>query len=277
MRFLSIPGHVARKGHLGRIVHRPDIDPGEIDRAIGRFLVEGDSLRLLKRDEKTAVLAGLGLGARPLCWKIFTSRRRGRRAFRSLADLFRRGVPVAEPFFLWERPPPAGGGAVVGMEDLTPRPQLDRWLSARLEAAADRRQAARRLRPLFAALGAAVRDLHARGVYLDDLKTCNIFLESEAIPSFRFIDVDRARAGRKVCLRRRAKNLSQLNRSTPIAAGLGCRHSFWEEYRRGLRAGESRKVRRAAIARSGERPVAYLSKKDTREEPWPARALDWPR
>jgi len=275
----SIPGFADRKGPLGHVIAAGDADPREIDAALARFHDERDDLRLLKVDRKASVYAGLGLGGRRVCWKVFPSRRRARRSFRNLVDLQRLGVPVAEPFLLWERPRSLGSGAVLAMEDLAPRPPLDTWISARLESAPGGGASIRSLRPVCAALGALLRELHARGIFLDDLKTCNIFLDGEERPAFRFIDVDGARTGIRggIGRRRRVKNLAQLNRSTPVGAGIGCRRAFWKEYRRGLDPALGRKIRREALARGAERPVVDVARTGTREEPWPARAGVWPR
>lgn len=264
-------------GPLGKIQRRADLDAAELDRLLGRFQDGAPEMRALKRDRKTSVYSGLVLGGRQLCVKVYRDARRGRRGFRNLCDLFREGVPVPEPFFLWERSRTAGGGVAVGMEDLAPRPELDRWLAARLESqkTLEARRAA--LWPVFRRLGAGIRDLHARGVYLDDLKTCNIFIEDPERPRFRFVDLDGACEGRPVSLHRRAKNLAQLNRSTPVLAGVGCRRAFWREYRIGLAPRVARRLRQAVLKQSGARPVVYVSPAGVEEEPWPAGAWDWPR
>jgi hypothetical protein len=195
------------------------------------------------------------------------------------------GVPIPAPLFIWERSRTRGGGAVVGMEDLTPRPELDRWLSGRIDAwrsSGDGRQELRALlRPVFRDLGATLRDLHECLIVLDDLKTCNIILEAEPearlAAAFRFIDLDGVKIGRRVTLLQRAKSLCQINRSTPIEAGIGVRREFWREYARDLSPRERRWVRRRAIELSGERQVLYVTSVGDREEPWPLRARDWPR
>jgi hypothetical protein len=192
------------------------------------------------------------------------------------------------------------------MEDLSPRKQLDRWLAARLEGRAGSRLAARlegragsrladrpsgakgaaEVRRALGALGAAVRALHDSGVWLDDMKTCNIFIDTGgrpedegpgwAPPSFLFVDVDGALRGR-VSARMRARTLAQLNRSIPLSAGIGGRRAFWKAYRRGLPPGEARVLRKRAVAWSGERPIVYQDAEGTREEPWPEEAGAWPR
>jgi hypothetical protein len=154
------------------------------------------------------------------------------------------------------------------MEDLFPRPELDRWLSARLKEPAD-------LRTSFAELGATIRDLHDRGIYLDDLKTCNLFVEGESPLKIRFVDLDGVRFGGPVGMKRRVKNLVQLNRSTPVRAGMGNRRAFWKEYCRGLTPGAMRRLRREVLIRSGKAPVAYVAATGLVEEPWPRAAREW--
>ena len=53
--------------------------------------------------------------------------------------------------------------------------------------------------------------------------------------------------------------------------------NFFREYRRGLPPRDARRIRRAAIALSGARPVVYVAASGVRQEAWPDRAGDWPR
>ncbi len=270
--FLPAPeGFTIRRDSLGRVYQRRDLNPEELDLLRERWGKQTSGLRLLKADKRTTVLAGLRLCGQPVCWKVYRSRRRGRRAFRNSCLLHRLGVPVPSPFFFWERSRAAGSGALLGMEDLSSKPELDRWLSRRL---ADGREA---LKPVFAALGRAVRELHERGIFLDDLKTCNVFLEEEDPLRIRFVDLDVLRRKRPARFRWRARNLAQLNRSTPVAAGIANRLAFWREYRCALSAGASRRLRREVLARSREAPVIYLSDAGLIRESWPTVASQWPK
>ena len=274
-------GFLRARGPQGWIVRRSGLNPAAIGQAIEGFRTGRSALRALKEEEKASVYAGLEMeDGRRICWKAYRSRRRGRRGLTRLHLLRSSGVPVPEPFFLWEPVGLEGVGAVLAMEDLAPRPQLDLWLSEWLREVPGGAAACRDLRPLAAALGAAIRDLHARRIWLDDLKTCNIFLDREpgpAPPSFLFIDVDGARCDAAVGEWQRVKNLFQINRSTPVGAGLSFRRAFWAEYRKGLPREARRRIRRQALERSADRPVVYIARQGMVEEPWPVRARDWPR
>ncbi len=272
----SIPeGFILLHDRKGDVLARRDLDPRALSAALEGAGGAPAGLRTLKRDVKTSVFTGITIDGRAVCLKVYGNVRRGRRAFSTHCALWRLGVPVPEPYFLWERSRESGSGTAVGMEDLCPRPELDRWVSERLSAPGGGGAAA--LEPLSRALGAALRDLHGRGVYLNDLKTCNIFLEGEAPFRFRFVDLDGARTGKPVTLRRRVKNIAQLDRSTPIAAGLRIRRAFFREYSIGLERRTARRLRKAAIASSVRRPVTYVARGGLREEPWPASAREWPR
>ncbi len=275
---------VRSRGPLGKLRRRSDVDPAELDRLQRAFQERPASLRILKRDRKASVFLGLSLGATPLCLKLYPNIRRGRRGFASLCGLWRAGVPVARPFFLWERPRSLGSGAILAMEDLAPRPELDRWLCAKLAEKPQASRARGAVRAVnrdvvrvAAALGALLRRLHDDGVYLDDLKTCNIFVDDGETLSFRFVDVDNGRRGPPVNARRRIKNLSQLNRSTPLGAGLSSRRAFWAAYARGLGPRQARRIRRAAGYLSAERPIVYVTPSGDRTEAWPRTAWAWPR
>jgi lipopolysaccharide kinase (Kdo/WaaP) family protein len=267
------------------VTRRQDLDRDGLDACLLTAGQPIEGLRVLKRGTKSSVMAGLVISGRAVCLKSYLSVRRGRRAFENMVKLESAGVPIPAPLFIWERSRKHGGGAVVGMEDLAPRPELDRWLSGRIDAwrssGGGRQELRALLRPVFLGLGAAVRELHARRIVLDDLKTCNIILadEPEAFPerAFRFIDLDGVTVGRRVTLLQRAKSLCQVNRSTPVEAGIGARRDFWREYARDLSPRDRRWIRRRAIELSGKRPVIYVTWTGDREEPWPRSARDWPR
>ena len=279
------PLFLKHRSSRGVVIRRQDLAIVDLEACL---LFPGqriEGLRILKRGARSSVIAGLAISGSPVCLKNYASVRRGRRGFENMVRLETEGVPVPAPLFLWERPRKQGGGAVVGMEDLSPRPELDRWLSGRIDArrssGGGRGELQPLLGPVLRALGAAVRDLHARRIVLDDLKTCNIVLEAEPGimqgAAFRFIDLDGVKIGRRVTLLQRAKSLCQINRSTPVEVGIGARRDFWREYARDLSPRERRWVRRRAIELSGERPVIYVARDGDREEPWPKRARDWPR
>jgi len=72
-------------------------------------------------------------------------------------------------------------------------------------------------------LGRLVGNLHHRGIYHDDLKSCHILLANGRLPDngldgVILIDLYRCRIGRRPSLRRRGVNLAQLLISLPVSA-----------------------------------------------------------
>ncbi|MEB2283998.1 MAG: hypothetical protein B6D46_01795 [Polyangiaceae bacterium UTPRO1] len=95
---------------------------------------------------------------------------------------------------------------------------------------------------IVAAVGRAVRDLHARGVRHRDLNANNILVRRhDAGIEVFFIDFDRARVGETVSSRARARELRRLERSlTKLArGGLPLAAGDLEELRRAYEAGAS--------------------------------------
>ena len=266
---------VSRPGRLGGTVRAvEEADPLLVEACLEAFAFGNTGIDVLKQDRKAVVVRGARVGDRAVCLKIYPSLRRARRGFRAQVLLWDREVPVAEPCFLWERPRRLGGGGVVGMEDLAPACELDRWLWSVLAAREGR---AERLHEAAAGLGALLADLHGRGVWLDDLKTCNIFVVDESPLRVRFIDLDGARVLRKVGARHRARSLVQMNRSTPLEVGLRARRDFWRAYRAALTDREARWIRARVIAGSAKRPPLSVGPAGVVEEVWPRSVRGWRR
>lgn len=105
---------------------------------------------------------------------------------------------------------------------------LDRYVTANLQCP----QATGRRRAFAAALGRHFRRLHGQGVYHRDLKASNI-LVAERTPhdwSFYVVDLDRVRFMNSVDQRRRVRNLSQINASTPLVMSRADRLRFHTAY-----------------------------------------------
>ncbi|MBI4712953.1 MAG: hypothetical protein HY762_06615 [Planctomycetes bacterium] len=93
----------------------------------------------------------------------------------------------------------------------------------------------------------AVRRLHNNGIFHCDLKANNILVEdqpqiTQINPfnqftqrwSFHFIDLDRVRFSPRISMRRRIKNLTQLNAAMPAVMTRADRLRFWRIYANGL-------------------------------------------
>jgi len=74
--------------------------------------------------------------------------------------------------------------------------------------------------------------LHQKGIYQTDFKTTNIFAHEDALGKtvFWMIDLDNIVFAKDVSLRRKAKNLLQINTSIPAAITLSDRLRFFHHY-----------------------------------------------
>lgn len=77
-----------------------------------------------------------------------------------------------------------------------------------------------------------VRALHLKGVYQADFKTTNIFVEElpEGGMVFYLVDLDQVKFCRTVSMRRKIKNLCQINTSLPAVITLADRIRFYRSY-----------------------------------------------
>ncbi len=130
--------------------------------------------------------------------KEHPSRRAARRAWVNAQGLEARGIATARALAWADR--------WLVMEDAGET--LDAWVD-RCFAAAD--SAAREA--LAGELGRLLGALHRRGIYHADLKANNVVWQPEAAP--RLLDYGRVHFGWRIGLRRRVKNLAQLNAALP--------------------------------------------------------------
>ena len=91
-----------------------------------------------------------------------------------------------------------------------------------------RRGAARRA--LTEGFADYLRQLHAAGVYPQDLRAANVVVARETPPTFVLVDLDRVRRYRRLAWRRRRKNLVQVLRSVGRRASRSARLRFLRRY-----------------------------------------------
>ncbi len=114
--------------------------------------------------------------------------------------------------------------------------ELDRFILSKFASGwtySDRKVAA-------ASFGRFMGELHGRGIFHSDLKTCNILVSEGARDStgqanpedlvFRLLDYDDVEFGRSVTEKKKVKNLVQLFLSCPSMAGLKLRLRFIRDY-----------------------------------------------
>lgn len=102
--------------------------------------------------------------------------------------------------------------------------------------------------------------LHVRGVYHGDVKSLHVLVEERAGgPAFVLIDTDRLRLlDRPVSLRRRLKNLAQLDASIPVSVTRTERLRWWLRYAAALGAGDGLRDTSRRLARLLARKVRVV-------------------
>jgi lipopolysaccharide kinase (Kdo/WaaP) family protein len=121
-----------------------------------------------------------------------------------------------------------------------------------------RRGAARR--SLTLAFADYLRQLHAAGLYPQDLRAANVLVANENPPRFVLVDLDRVRRYRRLSWRRRRKNVVQVHRS--VGRGAPRRESlrFLQRYLGNPSPPELRRVA-AEIASMGRRKDAEYARR----------------
>jgi tRNA A-37 threonylcarbamoyl transferase component Bud32 len=169
--------------------------------------------------------------------KEHPSERRARRAWLRGNGLEARGIATGRPL--------AWAGRFLVMEDAGAT--LADWVDADFDASHEAVREA-----CAHALGDLVAALHRRGIYHADLKANNVAFAPGAPP--RLLDYGRVRFGWRVSLRRRRKNLAQLNAALPDQVGRAFRERAFARYLEAIGFdGDAGALRRRVIAESVSR------------------------
>jgi hypothetical protein len=113
--------------------------------------------------------------------------------------------------------------------------------------------------------------MHNRNVFHSDLKTCNIMVKEEDYKSFDFIflDFDKVAFDEEISIRKRIKNLTQINLSTPGCITITDRFRFLREYLNQCNmADEKKTMLREIINISKTEKKLYVSFKGDVTEDW---------
>jgi len=113
--------------------------------------------------------------------------------------------------------------------------------------------------------------MHNRNVFHSDLKTCNIMVKEKDDKSFDFIflDFDKVAFNEELSIRKRIKNLTQINLSTPGCITITDRFRFLREYLKQCNmADEKKTMLREIINISKTEKILYVSFKGDVTEDW---------
>jgi hypothetical protein len=235
--------------------HQPDFEPQAALKTIAdyREAPRKEGIRFIKTDHTRTILtlplrgqegAAGGRGKPCVCLKHFRYRgflqalkdlfrtHRGRRSWMAGIAFAARGIPTGRPLALVEvRKRGLLRESFLLMEDLSRFSGVHCYVLNNFNGASSR---GADVRKRFAeALAAALSQLHKKDIYHGDLKSSNILVEEvEDGWKFHYIDLDGVRIGRKVSLQQRAKNLAQIETSTPDCMTRADRMSFFQRYLR---------------------------------------------
>ena len=121
------------------------------------------------------------------------------------------------------------------------------------------------------AFAKTIAKMHNRNVFHSDLKTCNIMVKEKDGKSFDFIflDFDKVAFNEEISIRKRIKNLIQINLSTPGCITIADRFRFLREYLEQCNmADEKKAILREIINISKTEKKLYVSFKGDVTEDW---------
>ena len=112
--------------------------------------------------------------------------------------------------------------------------------------------------------------MHNHNIFHHDLKSCNIMVkEKDKSFDFTFLDFDKVSFNEKVTVRKRVKNLIQINLSTPRLITLTDRFRFLNEYLKQCNIMDEKKnLLRKVINLSKEEKILYVSFNGDVTEDW---------
>ena len=125
-------------------------------------------------------------------------------------------------------------------------------------------------RELISGLAKTLSDMHNHNIFHHDLKTCNIMVkENDKSFDFTFLDFDKVSFNEELTVRKRVKNLTQINLSTPRLFTLTDRLRFLKEYLDQCDiTNEKKNILREVITLSKREKILYVSFQGDVTEDW---------
>ncbi len=119
-------------------------------------------------------------------------------------------------------------------------------------------------------LAETIGKMHNHNIFHYDLKTCNIMVkEKDESLEFIFLDFDKVSFDEKITIRQKAKNLAQINLSTPKLITVTDRLRFLKEYLRQCSiTGDEKKIFREIVNLSKAEKIRYVSFNGDVTEDW---------
>jgi tRNA A-37 threonylcarbamoyl transferase component Bud32 len=125
-------------------------------------------------------------------------------------------------------------------------------------------------RELISGLAKTLSDMHNHNIFHHDLKTCNIMVKENGKSfEFTFLDFDKVSFREEITVRKRVKNLTQINLSTPRLFTLTDRLRFLKEYLDQCDiTNEKKSILREVINLSKREKILYVSFQGDVIEDW---------
>ena len=157
-------------------------------------------------------------------------------------------------------------GSYLIMEEVKDSLEMDRYILKNL----DNRKDIKKKKALISNIANTLGEMHNHNIFHHDLKTCNIMVKENGKSfDFTFLDFDKVSFNEEITVRKRVKNLVQINLSTPRLFTLTDRLRFLNEYlgQCGI-ANEKKRILREVINLSKTEKILYVSFQGDVTEAW---------
>jgi tRNA A-37 threonylcarbamoyl transferase component Bud32 len=244
-------------------------------------LTNNDSAVIIKRDSKTAltrhafkdktvqnvVVKQYRVGCPGCLIKNIFRGSAGRKAWVAGNGLRVYGLNTPLPLALLEKKRfGVTTGSYVIMEEVKDSLEIDRYILKNFSNQKD----LEKKRKLISRLAKTLGEMHTYNIFHHDLKTCNIMVkENTKSFDFTFLDFDKVSFNEEITVRKRVKNLTQINLSTPRLLSLSDRLRFLKEYldQCGINNKDKNILREVASLSKAEK-ILYVSSQGDVTEDW---------
>ena len=244
-------------------------------------LTNNDSAVIIKRDSKTAltrhafkdktvqnvVVKQYRVGCFGCLLKNLFRGSAGRKAWVAGNGLRVYGLNTPLPLALLEKKRSGiTTGSYLIMEEVKDSLEMDRYILKNL----DNRKDIKKKKALISNIANTLGEMHNHNIFHHDLKTCNIMVKENGKSfDFTFLDFDKVSFNEEITVRKRVKNLVQINLSTPRLFTLADRLRFLNEYLDlcGI-TNEKKNIMREVASLSKTEKILYVSSQGDVTEDW---------
>ncbi len=247
-------------------------------------LMSGDNVTVMKRDSKTAltrlphknkkiksvVVKQYKVSCGVCLIKNIFSNSAGKKAWIAGNGLSVYSFNTPEPLALMEK-------KVLGittssyliMEDARDCLEMDRYILKHFHGKSSLSKLKKK-RVFINNLAETIGRMHNQNIFHHDLKTCNIMVkEKDKLPCITFLDFDKVSFAEEITVRKRVKNLVQMNLSTPKLISTKDRLRFLKEYLRQCSIiDEKKEILRKIVNISKTEKILYVSSNGDVTEDW---------